>query len=86
MVIFLHLPAGLMVIVTHASLVPVAIDNHRILVIDPPYDDTESFVRVFDTRTREWSNEEWPSLNQPRIRFSLCNLQWQSLRDWRNEH
>ena len=62
------------------SLIPnlVSIDEHRILVIDHAYGNIhESFVRVFDTRTREWSNEdeEWPSLNQPRLEFSsvMCN-------------
>jgi hypothetical protein len=53
----------------------VAIDEHRVLAIDQPYSDSiwESFVRVFDTRTRKWSNEAWPSLNQPRNGF-VCVL------------
>ena len=50
-----------------AYVISVAIDAHRVLVIDQVYGSVrESFVRMFDTRTREWSNEEWPSLNQPR--------------------
>ena len=55
---------------------PVAIDSHRVLVVDHAYGNIhESFVRLFDTRTREWSNEEWPSLNQPRKQFCcvVCN-------------
>jgi hypothetical protein len=58
----------------------VAIDEHRVLAIDQPYYDSiweswESFVRLFDTRTRKWSNEAWPSVNQPRSNFGcvLCN-------------
>ena len=54
----------------------VSIDEHRVLVIDHAYGNIrESFVRLFDTRTREWSNEEWPSLNQPRFGFGcvMCN-------------
>jgi hypothetical protein len=55
----------------------VAIDEHRVLAIDQPYYDSiwerwESFVRLFDTRTRKWSNEAaWPSLNQPRSNFGV---------------
>ena len=54
----------------------VSIDEHRVLVIDQVVGSiSESFVRLFDTRTREWSNEEWPSLNQPRDDFGcvVCN-------------
>lgn len=59
------------------SLVP--IDSHRVLVTDlyrgPSRNNHENFGRVFDTRAREWSNEEWPNLHQPRDHFGivLCN-------------
>jgi hypothetical protein len=55
----------------------VAIDSHRVLIIDQADGDFihQSYVREFDTRTRKWSNEAWPSLNEPRCDFSclLCN-------------
>jgi len=54
----------------------VAIDTCRILVIEQLYgNNRESLVRVFDARTREWSDEKWPSLNQSRECFGLvfCN-------------
>jgi hypothetical protein len=54
----------------------IALDSHRVLIIDQAISSmNQSYVREFDTRTREWSNEEWPSLNQPRNLFScvLCN-------------
>jgi hypothetical protein len=54
----------------------VAIDSHRVLIIDQAYGNIHpSYVREFDTRTGEWSNEEWPSLKHPRLNFScvLCN-------------
>jgi hypothetical protein len=65
--------AGLMVFVT-----PVAIDSkHRILLIEDIFEDEidESYVRLFDTRTRKLSDEAWRSLNQPREYFGcvVCN-------------
>jgi hypothetical protein len=54
----------------------VAIDSHRVLIINQAYGNIhQSYVGQFDTRTGEWSNEGWPSLNQPRYAFSclLCN-------------
>jgi len=54
----------------------VAIDSHRVLIIDQAYANIhQSYVREFDTRTRDWDNEGWPSLNQPRSDFGcvLCN-------------
>jgi hypothetical protein len=71
-------PGGVDVDSYDAIVSSVAIDEHRILVIDHTlwtHIIHESYVREFDTRTREWSNEEWPSLNQPRNAFScvLCN-------------
>jgi hypothetical protein len=59
-----------------AFVISVAIDSHRVLIIDPTYDNIhQSSVREFDTRTGEWDNEGWPSLNQPRSDFGcvLCN-------------
>mmetsp|Transcript_27756 Transcript_27756/g.50290 ORF Transcript_27756/g.50290 Transcript_27756/m.50290 type:complete len:102 (-) Transcript_27756:122-427(-) len=53
----------------------VAIDSHRVLIIDQAYANIhQSYVREFDTRTRDWDNEGWPSLNQPRSDFGyvLC--------------
>ena len=56
--------------------VSICIDEHRVLVIDQAYGNTsKSYVRLFDARTRKWSNEEWPSLNNPRRHFGsvMCN-------------
>jgi len=59
------------------SLNPVAIASHRVLIIDEADGDIihQGYVREFDTRTRKWSNEAWPSLNQRRDDLScvLCN-------------
>jgi hypothetical protein len=46
--------AGLMVFVT-----PVAIDKHRILLIEDIFEDDidESYVRLFDTRTTKLSEQ-----------------------------
>ena len=59
-----------------ASVKSVAIASHRVLIIDEAYGIIhQSYVREFDTRTGEWTNEGWPSLNQPRSDFGcvLCN-------------
>jgi hypothetical protein len=64
---------------------PVAIDKHRILLIEDIFKDEidESYVRLFDTRTRTLSDEAWRSLNQPKEYYGcvVCNgKSWKSIR------
>jgi hypothetical protein len=78
-------PGGVDVDSYDAIVSSVAIDEHRILVIDHTLwtqNNHESFVRVFDTHERVEQRRMAESESTPKCIF-LRSVQWQSLRDWR---